>query len=85
MAFVQSTEIHTGSDAQKSLQKSIDLDLGKGGTSSLPSSSTVDLPPIVVHAMAKGLSAASVSIPVSDNPLHLTLAIAAAASHSQAR
>jgi hypothetical protein len=80
-AFVQSTEIHIGTAAQRALLKAITTDIGRNGTSNLVHSlgdgETVgDLLPIVVQASAPGLPSVTIDIPLSDSERLLSLAVA---------
>jgi hypothetical protein len=80
-AFIQSTEIRTGTAAQRALLKIITVDIGRDGTSSLAGSvgdrgGAGALLPIVVQASAPGLPSVTIEIPLSDSDRLLPLAIA---------
>ena len=80
-AFIQSTEVRSGSAAARALLQAITTDAGRGGTSKViagtADSKTVP-PPIVVQATAAGLPAATVTIQLTDDESLLPLAVASA-------
>ena len=78
-AFVQSTEVHTGSEGERQLLRMVTVDMGRNGTSSVAGADATRSPgPIVVHASCAGLEAAmyTLNITMSDNASMLPLAVA---------
>ena len=77
MAFIQSTQICTGTATERALLKSVNVDLGLDGTSNTSILGCQDhLPPIVVRATAQGLTSGSIAIPLTSDSFHSPLAVA---------
>ena len=81
-AFVQSTRICTGTDAERALLKAITVDAGRGGASRVGDAGCATDhaggAEILVHARAEGLPVAALRIPLTNDPSALPLAVAAA-------
>jgi len=78
-AFVQSTEIRTGSVSERELLRKITSDAG-AGTSSRILDDASGIAPIVVQASSVGLAPATISIPVTGDADMLPLAVASASA-----
>lgn len=77
-AFIQSTHVCSGSDAERATLAAVHVDAGRDGTAKIGFTSCSDAPAdIVVHAHAEGMPMATLQIPTTNDATLLPLSVAA--------
>ncbi len=79
-AFVQSTQVCAGTEAERSRLKAVHVDAGRNGTAQILNDTTAcknNPEDIVIRARAEGMPVATIHIPMTNDVASLPLAVAA--------